>query len=252
MTYGTRLNQAMELASKRKILGVTPRHWRSELAQLVNESGKATITVQAIGDAVRDKYELKTEKHLAVSHVLGINADWLLTGEGEPEIAPTGKPPATGTTSPHRVASPPSPQYGTPSSRLTAGSKSGDIWQLPLITPDRLDLMQLTNSAPEVAALTITDVLGSHEHPDFAFDKAMSLPFDVSGTDVKAGYIAVFRPVPAGKKIRATELPLVVRSASGSYHVVSYNSLALAAGPMEVIAVCYHAYKPRAPGPLWD
>lgn len=128
--------------------------------------------------------------------------------------------------------------------------KQGSI--LPLLTWSRVELMLLPNDDPEVRALPTQQIRPNIFEIDPLTDKAVMLEHEVPGTEVKAGFLAVFRPVPKGRRVLQTDLPILVKSPSGFLLLMSYNSLALAPEATEVVAVCIDAYRPRPLGPLWD
>jgi hypothetical protein len=121
----------------------------------------------------------------------------------------------------------------------------GSAPRLPEVPEDKLSLIALPNTAPEIQALAQREVLGLQVPTDDAIDKVVVLPHDIGGTNAKTGQIAVFRPVPAGRRLKPTNMPVLVKRSTGVHVITSFDSAYDGSPPPEVVAVCYLFHSPQ-------
>lgn len=149
------------------------------------------------------------------------------------------------------------PEYGsTPGStwhttHVNPNIKSGDevqIWHLPLVPLERIELAGEPNVSPAVQALPTHPVTFGGAPYDQALDKVIILDMDVEGTIARKGHIAVFR-LALGKRARQTNRPLLVRNDRGEHVMVSFSAYAGMPG-VELVAVCVHSYQPMDANPF--
>jgi hypothetical protein len=88
-------------------------------------------------------------------------------------------------------------------------------------------------------------VIGLQIPPDESVDKVVVLPHDIQGTNAKTGQIAVFRPVPEGRRLTPTNMPVLVRRSTGVHVITTFHAAYDGSPPPDVVAVCYLFHSPQ-------